>query len=620
MLACVLLLSSCLAALVEGLPWYHGIDSIHVLSPPQSKRDQIILQEEVNGIYEKMEEDAHGNTSAFQKGQFGKRRRAILLRTGDYHNLTIPVNWYTSLMGVGVQPRDVRVRGILSKDAYPGSEKGCLENFWKSAEGLTTSEDVTLWAVSQAAPLRRAVIGGDLLLSETDAHSTNNGSHFASGGFLADVQIGGSLNWGDQQQFFFRNSEFANVDYTSAGQSMVFVGVTGAPSYNTSMPKPLISNVFETPSVAEKPYLVEHEGEWYIVVPEVEHRKRGVTSAWSRFGLRWIPIDRVFVAREGDTADDIARGIVGKQALLLTPAIYGLQHPIRISQPGFVVLGIGMPTLVALQGLSAIVVDRRAYGVRIAQVLLEAGTPLTVDATEPLLSWRGDRGVASDLFARVGAFSYQTDFHPSCLIPKVDIMVKVDGDGVIFDNAWLWHADHDDCTLGLGTAYADPPKSDEAFSATGLLVNGDNVIGYGLAVEHTKHDLLQWEGENGKVFFFQSELPYRSNLDFGTQGWVGFKVGYDVESFDGFGIGVYQVFNTFAMNASFRISPNARIHNMFAWCITGNASGLGSLACTSPGSGECTSGDCDKSSCQVIDFPNSALGDRISNPFKAFVI
>ena len=94
-------------------------------------------------------------------------------------------------------------------------------------------------------------------------------------------------------------------------------------------------------------------------------------------------------------AEAIQIGIKGKKALLLTPAIYEIRTPIVISDPNFVVLGIGMPTLVSTTGLSAIVVEPEATGVRVAQILIEGSAPMTPDATEPLLFWRGDRGMAS---------------------------------------------------------------------------------------------------------------------------------------------------------------------------------------------------------------------------------
>ncbi len=44
--------------------------------------------------------------------------------------------------------------------------------------------------------------------------------------------------------------------------------------------------------------------------------------------------------------------------------------------------------------------------------------------------------------------------------------------------------------------------------ATGIQVNGDNVIAYGLAVEHTLGNMVEWNGNQGRVYFYQSEYPY----------------------------------------------------------------------------------------------------------------
>eukprot|EP00966_Prymnesium_polylepis_P007919 182407-Prymnesium_polylepis.1 len=42
----------------------------------------------------------------------------------------------------------------------------------------------------------------------------------------------------------------------------------------------------------------------------------------------------------------------------------------------------------------------------------------------------------------------------------------------------------------------------------GLVVDGDDVTMYGLAVEHTEEDLTLLNGERGQTYFYQSELPY----------------------------------------------------------------------------------------------------------------
>lgn len=575
--------------------WFQGLeDSIMILSPSMEPDE---MQAAVDAVFAEMERDADGSEGSFHKGQFGVKRRAILLLPGDYGSLKIPVNWYTTVSGVGLNPSEVLIEGVSSTDSYPGSVRGSLENFWRSVEGVTLTEASTLWSISQGASLRRSIVQGDLWLSETDEQQGKDGDnkHYASGGFLADVEVKGTLHWGYQQQFFFRGSTMASVAYEPSGQSMVFVGVVGAPDYDTSKPRPLVSNIAHAPEVAEKPYLVHWENAWYVAVPPMVSQARGALSEEDRRRVSLISMDDVYVARPWDGPKTIEDGISEKKALLLTPGIYGLAAPIRITRPGFVVLGIGMPTLVATSGNSALVVS--ATDVRVAQVLLEAGSSTEYfDSSDPLLLWSGNGGIASDMFTRVGAFSYETAFHRVCEVTEVDVMVQVDGNHVVLDNMWLWHADHDDCT-----GKSKKPASDSCDSSTGLVVEGNDVIAYALSVEHTKADLLQWNGEGGQLFFYQAELPYRSNLNYGDQRHVGYRVAADVKGHICYGVGVYLVFKTFRMPAAVQLSATTIATNLFAWSISDDSLGWDYLYCLAAGNeSRCDQGLCDGNFCYTL--------------------
>lgn len=72
-------------------------------------------------------------------------------------------------------------------------------------------------------------------------------------------------------------------------------------------------------------------------------------------------------------------------------------------------------------------------------------------------------------------------------------MVTINSGNVIIDNTWLWRAYHD--INGVVYNKSNPVS-------TGLLVNGDNVIAYGLAVEHTLGHLVLWKGDNGLTIFY----------------------------------------------------------------------------------------------------------------------
>ena len=65
------------------------------------------------------------------------------------------------------------------------------------------------------------------------------------------------------------------------------------------------------------------------------------------------------------------------------------------------------------------------------------------------------------------------------------------------DQIWLWRADH-----GAGAAWATNPTKN------GLVVNGENVTIYGLFNEHHEEYQTLWNGNGGRVYFYQSELPY----------------------------------------------------------------------------------------------------------------
>ena len=60
------------------------------------------------------------------------------------------------------------------------------------------------------------------------------------------------------------------------------------------------------------------------------------------------------------------------------------------------------------------------------------------------------------------------------------VVKSLEADGVVGDNLWLWRADH---TVSGLVKDGDNPCE------TGLVVHGDDVTMYGLAVEHTLKDI-----------------------------------------------------------------------------------------------------------------------------------
>ena len=192
-----------------------------------------------------------------------------------------------------------------------------------------------------------------------------------------------------------------------------------------------------------------------------------------------------------------------------------------------VLLGLGLATLIAANGQPCVTIGA-VSGVRVAGLLLQAGTK----PTKTLLQWgvaghAGDPsnpGVLSDVYTRTGGPEQD-------VTKQAEVAVTIESGNVLLDNAWLWRADHS--ASGLVKDSANP-------SLNGLVVNGDNVTAYGLAVEHHLHDATVWNGEGGRVYFYQCELPYDvTQANFGDKGYCGYRVAPSVTRHVGVGVGVY---------------------------------------------------------------------------------
>merc|ERR1711865_532408 len=162
------------------------------------------------------------------------------------------------------------------------------------------------------------------------------------------------------------------------------------------------------------------------------------------------------------------------------------------------------------------------------------------DATESDQGDAANPGVLSDIFARVGG--------PDVVDVQVDKIVRIHSGNIIGDNLWLWRADHS--AVRPGEVLPSDQLTEyhlirlgECQCDTGLEVTGSDVTVYGLQVEHTVKDLVEWSGERGKVFGFQSELPYDVTQEsFCDPGYSGYKVAQGVQEHAAYGIGVYSYF------------------------------------------------------------------------------
>lgn len=242
--------------------------------------------------------------------QFGTQRYAILFEPGTYGSASVPldfqVGFYTQVAGLGAQPGDVVINGAINvfNQCVNGDCEG-LANFWRSLSNLTLNVDLPssppnyapfsgdpftagcdnaedMWAVSQAAPMRRVILNGKVTLQDFCSPA---GSGFVSGGYFADDEFsGGTVDNDGQQQFFTRNS---NIDHWSNGVwNQVFLGDNGAPASDFNGPG---SNQYttlpSTPVSQEEPFLTldPHRG-YSVFVPAVQHDSVG--PAYMRVAAR----------------------------------------------------------------------------------------------------------------------------------------------------------------------------------------------------------------------------------------------------------------------------------------------------------------------------------------------
>ncbi|CDG82784.1 RICIN domain-containing protein [Janthinobacterium agaricidamnosum] len=469
--------------------------------------------------------------------QFGNERYALLFKPGTY-STAVNVGFYTHVAGLGLSPDDTHINGgTIQVDAswFGGN---ATQNFWRSVENisLTPSGGTSMWAVSQAAPMRRMHIKGNLALAD-------NGG-WSSGGFMSDSLIDGTVNSQSQQQWLSRNSKWGN--WVSAVWNMVFVGSVNAPA--STFPNPPNTTIALTPQVREKPFLtVDGAGNYSVFVPALRTNSQGITWTNGVGPGQSLPISQFYIARANtDTAATLNAALSQGKHLLLTPGIYKLNDTLRVNNANTVVLGLGLATLTPTTGLSAMNVAD-VDGVSIAGVLFDAGvnnSPVLLDVgpVGSNASHAANPTVLFDTFFRVGGAE------PG----KATISLRINSRHVIGDNLWIWRADHGREGV-VNHGWTINPADN------GLTVNGADVTIYGLAVEHYQKYQTLWNGERGKVYFYQSEAPYdvpnqNAWMDGSRNGYASYKVADHVTSHQAWGVGVYCYFN---------VNPSIKLHNAF---------------------------------------------------------
>ncbi|MET7598057.1 coagulation factor 5/8 type domain-containing protein [Streptomyces sp. NPDC004082] len=488
-----------------------------------------------------------------ESAQFGTGRYALLFKPGTYNGLNAQLGFYTSIAGLGLSPDDTTINGDVTVDAgwFNGN---ATQNFWRSAENLALNpvNGTNRWAVAQAAPFRRMHVRGGLNLAP-------DGYGWASGGYIADSRIDGTVGPYSQQQWYTRDSSVGG--WTNAVWNMVFSGVQGAPAQ--SFPNPPYTTLDTTPVSREKPFLYLDGSTYRVFLPEKRTNARGTTWGSGTPRGTSLPLTRFYVAKPGVTAATLNAALDQGLHLLLTPGIYHLDQPVQVKRANTVVLGLGYATLIPDNGVTALKVAD-VDGVRLAGFLIDAGpvnspTLLEVGPAGASADHSANPTTVQDVFIRIGGAG----------AGKATTSMVINSRHTIIDHTWVWRADH-----GTGVGW-ETNRADY-----GIRVNGDDVLATGLFVEHFNKYDVQWYGQRGRTIFFQNEKAYDAPNQAAIQngsvkGYAAYKVGDSVTTHEGWGLGSYCYYNvdpTIVQHHGFSAPdrPGVKFHDLLVVSLGGN--------------------------------------------------
>jgi hypothetical protein len=533
--------------------------------------------------------------------QFNSQRYAVFFEPGTYGSAADPlvfqVGYYTEVAGLGFMPQDTVINGAIDvfNNLCTAGTTNCNSdvNFWRSLSNLTLNVHLPSsppayappvvdafgpgctnteesWSASQAAPIRRAIVNGSVVFQ--DYCATNN---FASGGFIADSQVSGKLNFFGNQQYLVRNSQIGGAAGCPQGLwNMVYSGVEGAPAPVFSGQCQQNTVLQASPVTEEEPFLYANgSGGYNVFLPAVQRNSSGPSWASGTEAGRSIPLSAFFMASPGTPTPAINSALARGRNLILTPGVYHLDQPIVVSRPGTVVLGEGFATLIPGQGNPAMIVTSNT-GVKLSGLIIDAGpvsSPvlLSVGTRGPGPGAAADPDLIQDVFFRIGGAE------TTPVAAAVSLLDNAQNS--IIDDVWAWRADH-----GNAVGWTDNTAS------TGAVITGDDVTAYGLAVEHYQKNEVIWSGQGGTDIFFQNELPYDPPSQSAwmaapdQDGYPAFLVTRGVKTFQGYAMGSYVVFidttATLFDAEAFEAptAPDVQFHNVFAVWIAGSG-GLNSI-------------------------------------------
>lgn len=382
---------------------------------------------------------------------------------------------------------------------------------------------------------------------------------------MADSVVDGQILPGSQQQWLSRNSKWGS--WANGVWNMVFVGDINAPS-QTNFPTDPYTTIDSTPIIREKPYLyITQDGHFAVYEPKLQSETQGPSWMTGATPGNSISIDTFYIAQPQSTdASTINAALNSGKHVIFTPGVFNLDEAIIVNNPNTIILGLGLPSLIPTHGNAAIHVAD-VDGVTVAGLIIDAGS-----VTSPALLEIGNSEGPNVRHDSNPTFLYDLTIRTAGRqAGKNDIGILLNSHDVVCDQIWLWRADH-----GPGAGWDSNP------SKNGIVVNGDGVTIYGLFNEHHKEYQTLWNGNNGRVYFYQSEIPYdppnqESYMSENgmRNGYASYKVADHVTKHEAWGLGIYSYFRDAAVKVENAIeapsTDEVKLHHMTTIWLNGQA-------------------------------------------------
>ena len=481
--------------------------------------------------------------TGIDSNKYGNTRVCVLFYPGTY-KIDAELGFYNSFIGCGNNPEDVIIKGRIQVKDVNGR---ALTNFYRFLCNMTIEvpeNGENIFAVSQAAPVRNVKIIGSLRLSDQG---------YSSGGNMQNVEVTGNLDTGTQQQYFVANSKI-DGDTTSNCWNLTAVATNGiSPNDCSGDHTTVIDNFSGYMSSIPRPILQDNG--IAIIVPKL------VKDSSQMLPTTGTILTAVFVANPSDSAENINRAIQEGFNIIFSPGIYFIDEAIVVNRNDVVLIGIGFATLQPINGTSAIIVNDNVDNVKIASILIDAGQvkseSLIVVGTTPNSSTNLTQPcIFFDVYCRVGGPTETA---------TANTMMTINKQNVVTNGCWLWRADNSK----QGTSGGLGP--DKAVCQNGLVITGDNVSCFCIAIEHTLDKLIIWNAKDGNITWLQTELNYDQPSSWNEPAMLQTGSG-----FKGISLGVYCFFNPdFSedgpkVQTAFLVDVSAKIFSAFTRFLSGH--------------------------------------------------